>query len=144
VAANEDVVTMLGSVQLFEGLSKRVLRHIAESGRVVTFNPGHEVTQDGVSGVSFHLVLEGGADVEVRGKHRATLGRGDSFGEISMIDGGPRTATVRTGDQGMQTFALSSWEFNGILEENPTIARDLLKVLCARIRSAEAAAAGAS
>jgi CRP-like cAMP-binding protein len=139
VAANDDVIALLGSVQLFEGLSKKDLRHLAESGRVVSFNPGHEVTTDGASGVSFHLVLEGGADVEVRGHHRATLSRGASFGEISMIDGGPRTATVRVTDQGLTTFALSSWEFNGILEENPSIARDLLKVLCARIRAAEAA-----
>jgi CRP/FNR family transcriptional regulator, cyclic AMP receptor protein len=142
VAANDDVIALLGSVQLFEGLKPRDLRHIAESGRVVSFTPGHEVTTDGASGVSFHLVLDGGADVEVHGQHRATLSRGSSFGEISMIDGGPRTATVRVNDQGLTTFALSSWEFNGILEENPSIARDLLKVLCARIRAAEAAAAG--
>ena len=86
-----------------------------------------------------HLVTAGEAEVEVGGQPRATLRRGQGFGEISLIDGEPRSATVRAGTDGLQTFALSAWEFRPLLEENPSVAFQLLKTLSARLRAAEAA-----
>ena len=137
--ANEDIAAMLGSVDLFKGVSPKVLKRIAGAGRVVGFDPGFEVTTDGSSGVAFHLIVAGSAEVSVGGQPRGTLGARDSFGEISLLDGLPRSATVRAGGDGMKTFALTSWEFLPILDENPSIARGLLKVLCGRIRSIDAA-----
>lgn len=136
--ANEDIADMLGSVDLFKSVPPKVRERIAGAGRVVEFAPGYEVTTDGTSGVAFHLIMEGSAEVEVGGKPRATLAPRQGFGEMSLLDGLPRSATVRAGDQGMKTFALTSWEFLPILDENPTIARGLLKVLCARLRSIDA------
>jgi CRP/FNR family transcriptional regulator, cyclic AMP receptor protein len=141
VVANEDIADMLGSVDLFKAVPPKVLKRIAGAGRVVDFAPGFEVTTDGSTGVAFHLIMEGSAEVEVGGKARASLKPRQGFGEISLLDGLPRSATVRAGDQGMKTFALTSWEFLPILDENPTIARGLLKVLCARIRAIDAAQA---
>jgi CRP-like cAMP-binding protein len=140
VVANEDIAGMLGSVDLFKEVPRKVLKRIAGAGRVVEFDPGFEVTTDGKSGVAFHLIMDGSAQVSVGGQPRGTLGPRDGFGEISLLDGLPRSATVRAGDGGMKTFALTSWEFLPILDENPSIARGLLKVLCARIRSIDAAA----
>jgi len=138
--ANEDVAVMLGSVDLFKGVAPKVLKRIAGAGRVVTFDPGFEVTTDGSSGIAFHLIMEGSAQVLVHGESRGTLAARDSFGEISLLDGLPRSATVRAGEQGLRTFALTSWEFLPILDENPSVARGLLKVLCARIRAIDVAA----
>jgi CRP/FNR family transcriptional regulator, cyclic AMP receptor protein len=138
--AKEDIAGMLGSVDLFKAVAPKVRKQIAGAGRVVEFEPGFEVTSDGRTGVAFHLIMEGSAEVLVGGQHRGALGPRDGFGEISLLDGLPRSATVRAGDAGMKTFALTSWEFLPILDENPSIARALLKVLCARLRSIEAAA----
>jgi CRP/FNR family cyclic AMP-dependent transcriptional regulator len=138
--ANEDIAGMLGSVDLFKEVAPKVLKKIVGAGRVVEFAPGFEVTTDGKTGVAFHLIVEGSAEVSVGGQPRAALGPRDGFGEISLLDGLPRSATVRAGKSGMKTFALTSWEFLPILDENPSIARGLLKVLCARIRSIDAVA----
>ena len=138
MSANEEVIPLLASVDLFREVPPKVLKTIAAAGRIVEHKPGHEVTSDGTRGAAFHLITEGTAEVEVRGKPRPGLKRGDGFGEISMIDGLPRTATVRAGTDGMTTFALASWDFLPILDENPTVSRTMLKVLCARIRTAEA------
>ena len=137
---SDDISGMLGSVDLFKGVSPKVLKRIAGAGRVVEFEPGFEVTTDGSSGVAFHLIMDGTAEVSVGGQARGTLRAREGFGEISLLDGLPRSATVRAGDAGMTTFALTSWEFLPILDENPSVARGLLKVLCARIRSIDAAA----
>ncbi len=68
----------------------------------------------------------------------ATLGPGQYFGEASLIDGKPRTATVTVGADGMRAFALTAWAFQPILEANPTVAITMLKVIVGRLRNAEA------
>ncbi len=127
----------LAGVDLFAGLSSRVLRQIAEQGNEVVHPPGHNVATEGDSGVAFHLLLDGSANVEVGGARRRTLSVGDYFGEISMLDKLPRSATVRAGEQGMRTFALSAWKFGPMLDANPEIARILLIHLCGRLMAAE-------
>ena len=66
-----------------------------------------------------------------------TLGAGEYFGEISLIDGGPRSATVRTTSE-VDALSLPSWAFRPLLDEEPELARSLLLVLCGRLRGAEA------
>ncbi len=139
--SDKDVAQQLAEVDLFRQVTPRVRKKIAGAGRVVDFQEGFEITTDGANGVAFHLVLEGTADVEIGGTHRRTLGPGETFGEISLIDGLPRTATVLAGSGGLKTFALTSWEFLPILDANPTVAREMLKVLCRRIRDIEDVAA---
>ncbi len=141
MSANEEVIPLLASVDLFRELPPKVLKTIAAAGRVVKHDPGHEVTSGDSRGAAYHLITEGTAEVLVRGVERPGLKRGDGFGEISLIDGRPRSATVRAGSDGMSTFALASWDFLPILDENPSVSRTMLKVLCARIRAAEASAA---
>jgi CRP/FNR family transcriptional regulator, cyclic AMP receptor protein len=141
VPANEEVIPLLASTDLFKDVPRKILKKIAAAGKLVEHQPGHEVISDGSRGAAFHLITSGGADVQVRGKPRLGLKSGDSFGEISMIDGLPRSAAVRAGAAGMTTFALVAWEFLPILKENPSVSHSLLKVLCARIRSIEQSAA---
>jgi CRP-like cAMP-binding protein len=92
--------------------------------------------EEGATGVGFHLIVEGEAEVLVGGMPRTTLRAGDYFGEMSLLDGGPRSATVRTVTP-LRTLALTSWAFMPILDKNPSIARKLLQEMSKRLRTVE-------
>jgi CRP/FNR family cyclic AMP-dependent transcriptional regulator len=134
--ANDEALDMLRSVDLFHGLDDRQLRGIASRGHIHDHAAGHVVTEQGGEAVGFHLILAGSAEVHVDGKAVRTLKPGSYFGEISLIDGKPRSASIVAGD-GLQTFGLTSWEFRPILEEQPPVALTLLTALCSRLRDAE-------
>lgn len=134
--ADDDVVDRLGSVDLFANLKKREIESLAKRARVVQHEAGREVASEGREGVAFHLILDGTATVVLHGKEIRTLKPGDYFGEISLIDGNPRSATVRV-EQPMRTLSITSWEFRPLLSEEPEIARGLLVKLCQRLREAE-------
>lgn len=133
---DKTLIQQLRSVPLFEGLSDRSLKAIASKARVVDQPAGKEVVSEGGGGAGFHLILEGSATVSLHGTERRTLHPGDYFGEISMIDGKPRSASVQVGE-GLRTLSLPAWEFRPLLEEQPEIARTLLLTLCERLRQAE-------
>ncbi len=97
---------------------------------------GKEITEEGGGAVGFHLIREGEASVTVHGAQKPALGPGDYFGEISLIDGKPRSATVRA-ETPLTTVSLASWSFLPILDDQPEVSKQLLKVLCARVRAAE-------
>ena len=132
----KDVLAMLGQVPLFEGLSKRELTAIYTAGKITAFPPGKAVVEEGATGLGFHLILEGEAAVTVGGRKRATLRAGDYFGEMSLLDGGPRSATVRA-ETSVRTLGLTSWAFLPLIEEHPTMARKLLVEVSKRLRNLE-------
>jgi CRP-like cAMP-binding protein len=139
--ARLDVITDgLARVDLFSGLSRRDLARIVRCGEAVDHGPGKEVVAEGRRGIAFHLILEGSADLEIGGRPRGRLEAGDYFGEMSLLDGKPRAATVRAGSDGLRTFAVTAWEFRRLLEERPQVARALLVTVCARLRQAQAGA----
>lgn len=130
-------IETLRGVALFQGLSKRELRAILEVAKEVEFAAGGRIVSEGKSGAGFHLILEGSAKVSARGRTFRRLGPGEYFGEISLIDGGPRSATVAAeGD--VRTLSLVSWEFLPLLEKHPSIAVKLLQVVVTRLRGAQA------
>jgi len=131
------VIDALAGVSLFAGLKKRQLATIAESVRRTVHSPDNEVAVQGRGAFAFHIIVEGEASVRVGAKRRRPLHAGDYFGEISMIDGLPRSATVQAGPNGMITYALSRTVFLSLVEKDPTIARAVMVALCARIRSSE-------
>lgn len=147
--SDDQLVAVLGQVDLFAGLRPRVLRRIAESGGVGSFEPGTLVIHAGdpVSGfrvfshkgVSMHVVLKGSAEVSVRGKQVGTLGPGAYFGELALIDDKPRSADVSAGPNGLTTFALAKWQFDDIIKDHPEVALPMLRVVVGRLRRAEAA-----
>ena len=132
-----ELARRLASVEFFSGLSDGTRRRIAEHIVEMTHRPGRHLTDQGTEGAGFHLILEGSADVEVNGVRRTTLGEGDSFGEISLIDGEPRSATVIAGADGLRTGAISPLAFQPLLDD-PEVSRGLLKVVTARLRASEA------
>jgi CRP/FNR family transcriptional regulator, cyclic AMP receptor protein len=126
----------LGRIDLFADLPEDALDDLVQRGTTFTMTPGQPVVTEGRSDVGLRIVLDGTAEVTVKGEPRPPLGPGDYFGEISLIDGAPRSATVVSGPDGLTTFALSSLAFAPMMER-PEVARVLLKALCARIRSIE-------
>jgi CRP/FNR family cyclic AMP-dependent transcriptional regulator len=136
MAADPAVVAALGKTDLFSSLSRKALERIASQAKLISHDAGKEITEEGGGGVGFHLITEGTASVTVRGTAKATLGPGQYFGEISLIDGKPRSATV-TAETPLTTVSLVTWVFNPILDEVPEVSKALLKVMCARLRAAE-------
>ena len=134
----DDLVQQLAKVDLFAGFSRKSLQRLSRAGREVQHQPGREVTSEGGGAAGFFLILEGDVHVDVGGIHRRDLGPGEHFGEISLVDGKPRSATVRAGDDGLRAYAIPVWEFRALLDEHPEMTRMLLDNLCARIRSIEA------
>lgn len=128
----------LEEIELFQGLSKRQLKKLVGESREVQHSPGHHVAEEGLGSLAFHLILEGDAEVRHGETPLRTLGPGDYFGEISIIDGKPRSATVAAGDSGLTTLAVPYNAFQKLLEDDSAFALTLLKTLCARLREAEA------
>jgi CRP-like cAMP-binding protein len=132
----EQIVSLLGKVQLFEGLSKKDLTHIARAAREVEHPAGHAVVTEDRPGVGFHLIIGGRAVVTQKGHKLRELGPGDSFGDIALIDGGPRSATVAA-ETPLQLLSLTSWEFKPLLLEHAEMTYQLLLQVCGRLRDAE-------
>ena len=135
-AADPDPVDLLRSTDLFSSLSRRTLKKVAAQVQGTHHPAGKQITEQGGGGVGFHLITAGSATVTVAGQERGTLGPGDYFGEIALIDGKPRSATVTVNDD-MTTLFLASWVFKPLLHEEPELAVALLEVMCARLRAAE-------
>jgi CRP/FNR family transcriptional regulator, cyclic AMP receptor protein len=129
-------VEMLRSVPLFQGLSRRQVAQIAKLGREVEFLPGETIVEAGLKAMDFYLILTGRAKLQVPGRRTRILGPGDYFGEISVLDGGPRTATV-TADNRVWTLRLGRSKFIPLLDQHGSIARKILVEMCGRLRAAE-------
>jgi CRP/FNR family transcriptional regulator, cyclic AMP receptor protein len=128
-------------VPLFDGLSDKELTAVAGAAKERRFDTGDVVVGEGEGGVGFFVIADGSARVETHGERRATLGPGDSFGEVALLDeGGRRTATVIAESQ-LGVLGLTAWQFTPLLEQYPSIAIKLAKVLARRLREAEERAA---
>jgi len=132
--AKPDAVKLLGDVPLFEGLSKSELTQIARAAKEVTHREGSVLARQGQSGIGFFLITDGTAGVTIGERSAAKLGPGDFFGEISLLDGGPRTATV-TAETSVTTLGLTPWDFRRLVENNPAIASKMLRVMAQRLRA---------
>lgn len=127
----------LDTVPIFAGLSKRQRSRLLDASRVVEHAAGREVATEDEGALALHVILSGTVAVSMGGVDKRTLGAGDHFGEISMIDGKRRSATV-TAAEPLTTLAVPHLAFQSLLDDDPTCARELLMVLCARLREAEA------
>jgi CRP/FNR family transcriptional regulator, cyclic AMP receptor protein len=131
-----DLVESLKGVSLFSGVRDKELGRLAKVMRESRFNEGEAITTEGRSGVGFFLIEEGNATVGLRGEIVRTLGPGDHFGEIALIDEGPRSATV-TATTDLRCRGLAAWEFKSFVQEHPEVAWPLLETLASRLRDAE-------
>lgn len=127
----------LSKVRLFSGLNKKELELVAKASDETRATSGQVLTTEGKQGHEFFLILEGQAKVSRDGNDLATLGPGQYFGELSLLGGGPRTATV-TADSDMELLVVGQREFAGVLDEIPGVAHKLLTTMAARLREADA------
>jgi CRP/FNR family transcriptional regulator, cyclic AMP receptor protein len=124
---------LLSAARLFDGVDAEGMDRIAAVAVQVDFSDNHVVARQGEIGTGFFVVVEGAARVVRDGQTLATIGPGDFFGELSVLDGRPRTAQVVT--EGPTTcLALASWDFEAVLLEEPRVALALLRGLALRLR----------
>ena len=128
--ASSDV---LKNVPLFAGLDDRELEQIAATMRERKFSAGDTVTEEGAGGAGFFVVETGEADVSVEGKPRGTIAAGDYFGEIALLTGSDRTATI-TAKTDMVCWGMTPWDFRPLVESNSTIAWKLLTAMAEKLR----------
>ena len=131
-------VDLLKKVPLFSSLSQRHLREIAKHADQVQVEKGRVLTQQGKTGLEFIFIVEGKARVEKNGKFIRQLTGGYFFGEISLIDGEPRTATV-IAETDMTILIVHKPSFDHLLDSIPGLQRKVLISLCQYLRRAEKA-----
>jgi CRP/FNR family cyclic AMP-dependent transcriptional regulator len=124
---------VLASVDLFQGLSHRELQRVMKTAKELVFEDGATVVSEGDEDGRFYLLVEGAARVVKGRRTLATLGPGDYFGEISLIDGEPRSATV-VATAPIRALTLARWNFRPLLDEHPAIAQKVLLEMCRRVR----------
>jgi CRP/FNR family cyclic AMP-dependent transcriptional regulator len=134
----DDRLDLLRQVPLFSELERKELTEIARSMKDRTFRAGQVITTEGQHGVGFFVIEEGEAGVTVRGEQRATLRRGDYFGEIALIAESDRTATV-TAITDLRCLGMTFWDFRPIVEQNGHLAWRLLQALAKRLHQIETA-----
>jgi CRP/FNR family cyclic AMP-dependent transcriptional regulator len=139
MARKDDKLDQLGRMWLFSACSKRDLQTIGRASDEVDVPAGRTLTVEGKAGHEFYLILDGQASVRRNGKKVATLGPGQYFGELSLLDKGPRSATV-VADNDMRLLVLGQREFNGTLDEVPGLAHKLLRTMAGRLRESDAKA----
>ncbi len=135
---------VLSGVPLFAGLSKRHLRGIAKAAETVRFSAGRIIVQEGSPGNTFFVILMGRAKVTRGGAGPVTLaelGQGDFFGELALLDSGPRSATVTALTQ-VETLRLSQKAFRRLVLEQPEVGLRVMQALARRIRGLTQALAG--
>ena len=130
MAASSDI---LKKVPLFAGLDDKELDQIASSMRERTYNEGDTLTQEGSGGAGFFIVESGEAEASVAGEVKRTIGPGDYFGEIALLNDSPRTATL-TARTDMVCYGMTPWDFRPLVETNSTIAWKLLTAMAEKLR----------
>jgi CRP/FNR family transcriptional regulator, cyclic AMP receptor protein len=134
-----DWLNVLAEVPLFSGLSSRHLKKVASLGRIRRIHEGARVIRNGEPGDSLYIVLDGEVSVGRRGLSGLTLGIGSFFGELALIDGGPRTATV-VAKTPLVCLTIGRAPFLKLLRAEPAIAITVLEELSARLRAMQASA----
>jgi CRP-like cAMP-binding protein len=134
---HEQAVEQLRTVPLFRDFSDEELGHVAQMTKRVEFPEGKTVANQGETGVGFHLIIEGSADVIQDGTTIGRLKPGDYFGEISLIDGGTRSATVTT-TAPTTTLSIAAWDFSRLIDHSNAMMKKLLIGLCQMLRTTRA------
>jgi CRP-like cAMP-binding protein len=134
--AGREWAALLAEVPLFTGLSKRHLRRVASLAQTRRFEAGAIVVRSGDPGDGFYVVLDGEAVVRRRSGGPVRLRAGDFFGELALLDDGPRSATVEAGTE-VLTMRIPRAGFARLLTQEPDVARGILVALAGRIRRLE-------
>jgi CRP/FNR family transcriptional regulator, cyclic AMP receptor protein len=129
--------SVLSHVPLFSSCNAKELKGIGRLTTGLNLAAGTVVARQGAIGHHFAIITEGSANVAIDGHVVAVLGPGDFFGEISLLDGGPQTATV-TATTDLAVEIIGHSDFTQFLRESPSVTRNILKGIAARLRDADA------
>ena len=130
-------VELIGGCPLFHGLDAAGLAAVAAAAIEVEFPAERVIARQGEIGTGFFVVVDGTVRVIRDGAVVARLGPGEFFGELSVLDGGPRVAQV-VADGPTRCLALASWDFERVLREEPGVALSVLRVVAGRLREVTA------
>jgi CRP/FNR family transcriptional regulator, cyclic AMP receptor protein len=139
--SQDDKIERLEDVAMLAGCSRRQLRAIARISEVIEVAEETVLARSGEPGQEFFLILDGTARVEVSPRKRSRLQPGQYFGEMSLLDGGPRSATV-VADTPLRLLVIKRGDFATLLREAPELTQSLLATLSRRVRVAEASLSG--
>lgn len=131
-------IGLLKRVPLFEGLSDRQLSQVSGLTDEVEVPAERRLAIAGETGRELFIIVDGRATVKIPGGRTVRLGRGDFFGEMSLIDGAARSATV-TADGPMKLLVIGQREFWELLNTAPSISKRIMSTLAARLREADMA-----
>lgn len=139
MATKASAADHLANVPLFSSLNKRDLQRVAKASDELTIEAGRTLVEQGRTGHEFFLILEGSAVVRRNNRKVAELGAGQYFGELALLDRGPRSASV-IANTDVRVLVLGQREFIGVLDSIPGMAHKLLTVMAQRLREADAKA----
>jgi CRP-like cAMP-binding protein len=136
---DRELIEFLRRVSMFGGLSDKSLAGIASEMNAYTFTADDVVFEQDDSGRfgRLYVIMEGTAVATVGDVELAQYGPGDYFGEMSVLDGSPRSATVRA-TSAVKAMGLTSWSMRSLIKEHPEIAQHVIEVLVARLRATDA------
>jgi len=126
----------LANVRMFSALSKKELNMVSKAADVVTVKAGTDVVTEGTTGHEFFLILDGQASVRRGGRKVATLGPGDYFGELALLDRCPRSATI-VAETPLEVAVIGQREFMAVLDQVPPVSHKLLVTMAHRLREAD-------
>jgi CRP-like cAMP-binding protein len=128
-----DQLAALRSVALFSSMSDRDLKALLSGCREELYSDGQAIVREGQPGGPFFLIVEGQARLSVGGQTRTTLHPGDYFGEIALVDKGPRTATIVAAGN-VKALAIASWDFLALCEQDFKVAEKVMVGMAHLIR----------
>ena len=131
----DDDIELLSSLTLFADLGAPQLEAISHIFEETTFAPGQRILRQGITGSNFYVVVDGEASVKIDGEERANIGRGDFFGEMSLLLGSPPSADV-TARTPLRCLVLAGPDLHGFLDKHPTVMYRMLVAMARRLRAA--------
>ena len=134
MATSDELSDAIASMTLFADLATPQLARVVHTFEERFFPEGERILRQGLRGSGFFVVVDGNVRVVRDGELLATLGPGEFFGELSILDGQPRIAQV-VADEPTRCLALASWDFERILLEHPALTLGILRGLAGRLRA---------
>jgi CRP/FNR family transcriptional regulator, cyclic AMP receptor protein len=131
----DEAVDLISSLSLFADLGGPQLEAISHIFEETTFAPGQRILRQGITGSNFYVVVDGEASVKIDGEERANIGRGDFFGEMSLLLGSAPTADV-TARTPLRCLMLAGPELHGFLDKYPTVMYRMLVAMARRLSAA--------
>jgi CRP-like cAMP-binding protein len=123
---------LIKRVPLFSGCSKRELEEVAAIADELTLPGGRTLTKEGATGHEFLVLVDGAAEVRRNGRKINTLGAGDFLGEIALVTGAPRTATVKTTEPS-RMLVITARDFRTLLRHTPSMQIKVLEAVASRL-----------